>query len=137
MDEWRKVLFTDKSHFCVHGQHDRYVRRSADEQLSSQHVNQHVKHPEKVMIWGCFSAVGPGHLQLCEGTLKTAQYIEIINSRIIPDLWEKFPDGDGVLQQDKAPCHTSKKSLEHLQRNLVTIVDWLGNWRPLRPSGQS
>ncbi len=133
IEQWRKVLFTDESHFFVQGQQIRYVRRASGESLTCQHVNQTTKCPEKVMFWGCFSAAGPGRLHVCEGMMNTDQYIKVIDERIIPELKEKFPDDDGVLQQDKAPCHTSKKSTKHLESKGITVLQWPGNSPDLAP----
>ena len=115
VDQWKRVLFTDESHFIVQGTQTKYIRRSRNEPLSPGHVNQSVKHPAKVMFWGCFSAAGTGRLHVCEGIMNSDQYVKVIDTRIIPELNEKFPNGDGILQQDKAPCHTSKKSTKHLE----------------------
>ena len=131
--QWRKVLFSDETHFIVQGQQVRYIRRASGEALSHQHVNQTVKHPQKVMFWGCFSAAGPGRLHVCEGMMRTEQYIKIIDSRIVPELNEKFPDGNCTLQQDKAPCHTSKKSIKHLQSKAIRLLEWPGNSPDLAP----
>lgn len=133
IEQWRKVLFTDESHFFVQGQQVRYVRRSSGDKLSYQHVNQTVKHPQKVMFWGCFSAAGPGRLHVCDGMMNSDQYIKVIDERIVPELNEKFPEGDGVLQQDKAPCHTSKKSTQHLESKGITVLQWPGNSPDLAP----
>ena len=46
-DEWKKVLFSDVSHFMVQGQQKQYERRSQAEKITEQHVNQSTKHPPK------------------------------------------------------------------------------------------
>ena len=45
-EEWRKVMFTDESHFEVQGQRCQYVRRSIGEPIREGHIEQHVKHPK-------------------------------------------------------------------------------------------
>ena len=132
-EQWQKVLFTDESHFIIQGFQNRLVRRAPGEPLSPHHVNQCVKHPPKVMFWGCFSSSGPGRLHVCEGMMDSQQYVNVIDTRIIPELNQRFPNGDGVLQHDKAPCHRSKKSSEHLRSNGVRVLDWPGNSPDLAP----
>lgn len=44
-EDWRKVLFSDETHFVVQGQWSRFVRKSAGEKLTSRHFDQTVKHP--------------------------------------------------------------------------------------------
>ena len=46
-EEWRKVIFSNESHFEVHGHRSQYVRRSAGEPLNSFHIQQAPKHPPK------------------------------------------------------------------------------------------
>jgi len=51
-EDWRKVLFSDESHFLVQGQRSCYVRKSDNEKLTTAHINQTVKHLIKTMILG-------------------------------------------------------------------------------------
>ena len=58
IEEWKKVLFLDETHFFVQGQHSQYVRITEGEKLLPVHFNQAVKHPPKQMFWGCFCFSG-------------------------------------------------------------------------------
>lgn len=53
VDIWRKVLFSDESHFEVYGSKVSHVRRSDKERLSPEDPQQTVKHPHTK----CFGAV--------------------------------------------------------------------------------
>ena len=61
-EDWRKVMFSDESHFFVQGQRSQHVRRSPGEKLRECHIDQNVKHPEKKcsgvvsvsMVWDHF-----------------------------------------------------------------------------------
>lgn len=61
-EDWRKVVFSNESHFEVHGQKYLYVQKSAGETLNNKHVQQAPKHPLKKMFWGCFTFKGTGRL---------------------------------------------------------------------------
>ena len=78
LDDWKKVLFSDLTHFVVGGKHVQYVRRSVGESVKPCHINQQVKHPAKKMFWGCFSFKGVGSLFPVQGMMKSDQYIEVI-----------------------------------------------------------
>ena len=132
-EQWKKVLFTDESHFIVQGYQNQFIRRAAGEPLSPLHVNQCVKHPPKVMFWGCFSSSGPGRLHVCEGMMDSQQYVKVIDTRILPEMNQRFPNGDGILQQDQAPCHRSKKSTQHLESKGIQVLEWPGNSPDLAP----
>ena len=51
-EDWRKVLFSDESHFLVQGQRSQYVRRSKNEEIREEHMNQFVKYPRKTNVLG-------------------------------------------------------------------------------------
>lgn len=54
VEDWKKVLFSDETHFFVQGRHSKYVRVSEGERLSPLHFNQTVKHPPKKNVLGLF-----------------------------------------------------------------------------------
>ena len=49
-DEWRKVIFSDESYFEVYGRRSQYVSRSFEEPLTTFHIQQAPKHPQKKMF---------------------------------------------------------------------------------------
>ena len=129
----RMVLFSDESHFFVQGQQSQHVRRTVGEPVTESHINQFVKHPEKKMFWGCFSYYGIGPLHLVEGMMISAQYIDVLKSRVVPEMSKLFPDGSGLFQQDLAPCHTSKVVKMFLQEKAIQVLEWPGNSPDLNP----
>lgn len=132
-EDWRKVLFSDESHFLVQGVRVQHVRRGVDEKVSPKHVSQFVKHPQKKMFWGCFSFFGPEALVPVEGMMNGDKYLEIVRSRVIPLLQKLYPDNSGIFQQDLAPCHTSKKVKTFFRQNGLKTLDWPGNSPDLNP----
>ena len=40
--------------------------------------------------------------------MRSPQYIELLQRKVVPELNRLFLDGSGVFQQDLAPCHTSQ-----------------------------
>ena len=132
-DNWRKVLFSDESHFFVQGQRSQHVRRSVDEPVRECHIDQSVKHPVKKMFWGCFSYNGVGPLHPVEGMMRSAQYIDILQSQLVSEMVNVFPDGSGIFQQDLAPCHTSKVVKKFFQEKGIRILDWPGNSPDVNP----
>lgn len=132
-DHWRKVIFSDESHFEVQGQRCQYIRRSANEELSSRHVMQTVKHPDKKMFWGCFSYSGTGPLQPVTGMMTSEKYAQVLQTKLIPEMTKLFPNGDGVFQQDLAPCHTSKAMQKFFRDNNVNCLRWPGNSPDVNP----
>ena len=108
MNDWKNVLFSDESHFEVHGHRVSYVWKGS-EKVTAAHLQQAPKYPPKVMFCGCFTHEGPGALIPIKGMMNSDKYIHLLETRIIPQLQKSFPDGRGVFQQDLAPCHTSRR----------------------------
>ena len=49
--------------------------------------------------------------------LRSDEYINILQTRVITQLQDLFPEGNGVFQQDLAPCHTAKKVKAFFQQD--------------------
>lgn len=67
------------------------------------------------------------------GVKVTSDYY--INQVLIPfkdDLARLYPDGNGILQQDSAPAHTSKKTLEFLKNEKISYIE-PDLWTPNSP----
>ena len=79
--DWRKVLFSDESHFLVLGKRSQHVRRSIEEPIRECHMNQFVKHPPKKMFWGSFSCYGVGSLLPIEGMMNAEKYIKVVKKK--------------------------------------------------------
>uniref|UniRef100_A0A1B6K5A8 Uncharacterized protein n=1 Tax=Homalodisca liturata TaxID=320908 RepID=A0A1B6K5A8_9HEMI len=49
-EDWRKVSFTDDTHFLVQGQRSKFIRKAVNKSLSASHFSQTVKHPTRKMF---------------------------------------------------------------------------------------
>ena len=121
LEFWRSVIFSDESRFNV-GRNDavQYVRRRSNEVYRKECLVPTFKHPEAIMIWGCFSWLGIGRLKLIEGTMNAKGYIEVLEDRLLGTVRDQF-EGDVnacIFQDDSAPCHRARSvsiSLQQLQ----------------------
>ena len=59
--------------------------------------------------------------------INSDKYKAILQTHLLPVLQRDLPDGNGIFQQDLAPCHTSKKMRAFFDENGLTILDWPGN----------
>ena len=132
-EDWKKVVFTDETHFLVQGQKSRYVRKFVSEQLRSVHLDQNVKHPQKVMFWGSFCYSGVQELYRVEGMMNSDKYINVVDEIVLSNMNKLYPDGSGIFQQDLAPCHTSKKVKEFFSKKGLTVLQWPGNSPDINP----
>ena len=54
-------------------------------------------------------------------------------THLIPEMLKVFPNGNGILQQDLATCHTSKKVKKFMVKNSIKTLKWPGNSPDLNP----
>ncbi|GBM30469.1 hypothetical protein AVEN_155168-1 [Araneus ventricosus] len=64
------------------------------------------------MLWGTLSWAALEPVVVVEQTMKVANYLNIIADQLHPNMTFVFPTGNGILQQDNAPCHKSRILLE-------------------------
>ena len=126
------MIFSNESHFEVHGHKSAVMRQSKGEAIWPEHIQQTPKHPPKKMFWGSFIAKGPGRLIIIEGMMNSDKYKATLQSRLLPVL-ERLVDGDCIFQQGLAPYHTSKKMCTFFEEKNITILDWPGNSPDLNP----
>lgn len=113
--------------FSICDESSQYVRRSQNEEFSESCVAQTVKHPTSVMVWSVISAKGTGRLYIVEGTMNQHQYRKVLETRLLPQLRNWFPDRDCVFMHDGAPCHKAKSVTKFLAENNVQTLPWPGN----------
>lgn len=109
------------------------MRRSSNEEFSETCVAQTVKHPTTVMVWSIISAKGTGRLYIVEGTMNQHQYKKVLETRLLPQLRDWFPDEDCVFMHDGAPCHKAKSVTKFLTENHVQTLPWPGNSPDMNP----
>lgn len=79
------------------------------------------------------SAHGAGRLHICEGSMEKTQYLQVLQSRAVPQMASWFPESSGIFMHDSAPCHRAKICAEFLHQKGITVLDWPGNSPDLNP----
>lgn len=130
-EDWSKVIFSDESTFEVTMGAPRYVR-VGNEPLSPRHCAQRMKHPPKVMIWGCMSIHGMGRIHVVEGNMNSVQYITVLERRLIPQV-QSWNLEEYIFQQDSAPCHTSRVVKQFFIDHGIQVLPWAGNSPDMNP----
>uniref|UniRef100_A0A4W6DQP0 Tc1-like transposase DDE domain-containing protein n=1 Tax=Lates calcarifer TaxID=8187 RepID=A0A4W6DQP0_LATCA len=124
---WKKILWSDESSFQLYPPPDNVrVCRRPGEALSRACTVPTVKHGGgSIMVWGCISAAGVGHLTVCDGTLNSAKYCAILETHMLPSAHALFRQGQNwMFQQDNAACHTSRASRTWLQEQCIHFLEW-------------
>jgi transposase len=134
VNRWKQVMFSDESNFEIFrtNKHARVRRPVGSDRFDARYTVKTVKHPEKVMVWGCFSHHGRGGLSfLPKGVMMNKEkYLETLTSHLIPFMARhKTTD----FLQDGAPCHTAKIVTAFLAKKKLKVLDWPGNSPDLNP----
>ena len=84
------------------------------------------------MAWVCFSYHGRGALTFLElgKKMNSEVYISILDEKL-----QHFMElcGCNIFQQDKAPCHMSKRTMAWFRNKGITVLSWPGNSPDLNP----
>ncbi len=123
--QWSKVLFSDKSTFCISfGNQGPRVWRKGGKVHSPSCLKASVKFPQSVMIWGAMSTAGVGPLCFLKTNATAPVYREILEHFMLPSADQLFKDADFIFQQDLAPAHTAKSTKSWLNDHGVGVLDW-------------
>lgn len=132
-DDWKKILFSDESVFCVsHGNQGIRVWRLKHEAYKKECLKRSVKFATSVMVWGCMTAEGPGRLCIVSTTVNSEVYKEILEHFMIPSA-EDLCDDDFLFQQDLASPHASKSTTKWLKDKDIPVLPWPANSPDLNP----
>jgi transposase len=106
--DWSRVIFTDESRF----QFFQNKKRVICKMTGPAPVDPRQKFPPAVMVWGGISLQGATPLAVVKGTIGSLEYQEILDGFLFPTMEVLYPQEEAnfVLQQDNAPCHSSKST---------------------------
>ena len=133
---WRRIAFSDEKIFeagkgCPHVK----VTRKQGEKYHPKCIQPIPKRGVKVHVWGLIRWDGVGSLRLVSGNLNAIKYQgEVIFDidrmcRIDPT----HPRRGLIFQQDKAPAHAARTTMNFLAQKGVSLLPWPGNSPDLNP----
>lgn len=130
--EWSRVIFADEAIIqgeggCKGGQ--QWVRRPVGEMeaFKDEYVQHKLPHPKQINIWGCVSAVGPGHSYIYNTSITAKEYANILNTHLLPSadlFFTESPRQQWYFLQDNAPIHKAQITQALLHNKGVTCIDF-------------
>lgn len=133
MERWGKVLFSDECRFELYSRRRIRVRRTPTEKFLPECLSSAVQQGGgSIMVWGCISMKGTGFIRFTDGSIDSKEYIETMKDTMLPSA-RKLHGGYYVFQQDNAPCHRSRLSMQWFEENDVPLLPWPARSPDLNP----
>lgn len=122
---WEKVLFTDESKFNLFGSDGRpYVWRKPNEELLPKNLKPTIKHGGgSVMVWGSFSAAGPGILHFIDEIMDQKVYLNILKENLSESVEKLSLGDDWYFYQDNDPKHKAYNVRSWLLYNCPHVME--------------
>lgn len=133
-EQWSHVMFSDESMFkCIRSASTKVRRPVNSNRYDPRFTVKTVKHPEQVMVWGCFTgANGRGGLYfLPKGQMMNGDTYKTVLEEHLLRYMTAFRATHFL--HDGAPCHKTKKITTLLENCEFEVIDWPGNSPDLNP----
>ncbi|MBN3272993.1 TCB1 transposase, partial [Polyodon spathula] len=134
-DYWKKILWSDETKIELFGLNAKcYVWHKPNIAHHPENTIPTMKHGgNSIMLWGCFSASGPGKLVKIEGKMDAAKYREILEENLLKSARDLGLGRRFIFQQDNDTKHTAKATVEWLKNNKVNVLEWPSQSPALNP----
>jgi transposase len=123
-DDWSKVLFSDEAHFILGIAGQLWVQRPEDAAFLADYMAGSQPFPQKISVWGSFSAAGVGPMQIIDTTMTSRELTDIFEKKLLPGALQIWPQGSWFLLQDNAPYHASNETKRWLHNHGVSCIDF-------------
>ena len=121
---WKRWIFSDECKVVIGQNNHVYIWRKHDEVNSPFLTPPPSRKKCGVMIWGCITFDGTGTLTDVEGNINSAKYISILKTHLLPVIENHFPDGEYIFQDDNAPPHKSRETMDFIREKNITGTEW-------------
>ncbi|CAJ0919377.1 unnamed protein product [Ranitomeya imitator] len=132
---WENVLWSDETKLELFGRNTTCrVWKKKNTELHPSNTIPTVKHGGgTIMIWGCFSAKGPGRLIRVHERMNGAMYREILSANLLPSARALKMKRGWVFQHDNDPKHTARATKEWLRKKHFKVLEWPSQSPDLNP----
>ncbi len=133
-EDWENVIWSDETKIELFGKNSTCVWRRKNAELHPKNTIPTVKHGGgNIMLWGCFSAKGPGRLICVKERMNGAMYREILSENLLPSARALKMKRGWVFQHDNDPKHTSRAMKEWLRKKHFKVLEWPSQSPDLNP----
>ncbi|KAK3536413.1 hypothetical protein QTP86_008876 [Hemibagrus guttatus] len=134
-EDWENVIWSDETKIELFGKNSTCrVWRRKNAELHPKNTIPTVKHGGGIiMLWGCFSAKGPGRLIRVKERMNGAMYREILSKNLLPSARALKMKRGWVFQHDNDPKHTARATKEWLRKKHFKVLEWPSQSPDLNP----
>ncbi|KAK3538506.1 hypothetical protein QTP86_006644 [Hemibagrus guttatus] len=134
-EDWENVIWSDETKIELFGKNSTCrVWRRKNAELHPKNTIPTVKHGGgNIMLWGCFSAKGPGRLIRVKERMNGAMYREILSKNLLPSARALKMKRGWVFQHDNDPKHTARATMEWLRKKHFKVLEWPSQSPDLNP----
>ncbi|KAK3543914.1 hypothetical protein QTP70_031165 [Hemibagrus guttatus] len=134
-EDWENVMWSDETKIELFGKNSTCrVWRRKNAELHPKNTIPTVKHGGgNIMLWGCFSAKGPGRLIRVKERMNGAMYREILSENLLPSARALKMKRGWVFQHDNGPKHTARATKEWLRKKHFKVLEWPSQSPDLNP----
>ncbi|KAK3575061.1 hypothetical protein QTP86_019760 [Hemibagrus guttatus] len=124
-EDWENVIWSDETKIELFGKNSTCrVWRRKNAELQPKYTIPTVKHGGgNIMLWGCFSAKGPGRLIRVKERMNGAMYHEILSKNLLPSARALKMKRGWVFQHDNDPKHTARATKEWLRKKHFKVLE--------------
>ena len=76
-----------------------------------------------LMVWAGIRKRGKTPLIIVDGNLNSEEYLNMLESVLLPFALEKYPNGY-IFQQDNAPSHTALHTQDFFTTEFIDVLPW-------------
>lgn len=123
------VLWSDEAPFSIeqkfNKQNDRILSKSVSTANSKGRIVQKSAHPKNLMVWGGITFDGKTPLVFVKPGVKINQQYyqdEILDKILKPWAQKHYSGRNWVLQQDSAPAHRARKTIDWLNSQKIQFI---------------
>ncbi|KAI4877231.1 hypothetical protein NFI96_001655 [Prochilodus magdalenae] len=133
---WENVIWSDETKVELFGKkhNSSCLEERVNAELHPKNTIPTVKHGGgNIMLWGCFSAKGPGRLVRVHERMNGAMYCEILGANLLPSARAMKMKRGWVFQHDNDPKHTARATKEWLRKKHFKVLEWPSQTPDLNP----
>ncbi|KAK3549627.1 hypothetical protein QTP86_005365 [Hemibagrus guttatus] len=134
-EDWENIIWSDETKIELIGKNSTCrVWRRKNAELHPKNTIPTVKHGSgNIMLWGCFSAKGPGRLIRVKERMNGTMYHEILSKNLLPSARALKMKCGWVFQHDNDPKHTARARKEWLCKKHFKVLEWPSQSPDLNP----